>query len=225
MNKGRKGKRGMPLYARICAHLAADVATSRELADALEVGLMGMVKVMRIMRRYRLVYVADWRSEVAYGIPNEVWVMGSRPDAPPPLTQKGYISKKLPNYSLAPISVEAGTFARAVVLLREECTYHDIMEATGLHHSTLGPFIKQLRSLSLIHTCAWIRNQHGTPTPILSWGERYSSAHVNAPRPKRIGKDPVKRLQRQHREKFRDLSMRIANHLPSNRLCDTMNQS
>lgn len=208
MNK-RQGKRGMPLYARICAHLVARAATSREVADALGAGLLGIVRVMRIMRRYELLHVVNWRQDVVCGIPNEVWAFGPGCDAPAPLTQKGKVSKKLPNYATMPISVETSSFACVVKCLRDSCTYHELRDSTGLSNSTLAPLIAQLRSLGLIHTCDWIRNPHGTPTPILRLGARYSTKEKNASRPTPLGKDPAKRIARQHREKFRNLAHRI----------------
>jgi len=199
----------MPLYARICAHLMAGASTSREVAEALGAGVLGIVRVMRIMRRYELLHVVSWRQDVPCGIPNEVWGFGPGRDAPAPLTQKGKVSKKLPNYALMPISIETSSFARVVKHLRETCTYHELRDATGLSNSTLAPLVAQLRALGLIHTCEWIRNAHGTPTPILRWGARFSVKEKNASRPAPLGKDPAKRLARQHREKFRNLAHRI----------------
>jgi hypothetical protein len=200
----------MPLYARILAHLAEGAATAREVSMALGTDILGTVRALRIMRKYELLHVVNWRREVAYGIPNEVWGPGPGRDAPPPLTQKGKVSKKLPNYSTEPISVEVSTFALVVRLMRETCTYHELVEKTGLANSALSPLVAQMRSLKLLHTCEWIRNPHGTPTPILRWGARFSTTERNAPKPQPMGKDPAKRLARQHREKFRNLAFRIA---------------
>lgn len=213
MNK-RKGKRGMPLYARICARLIEHPATAREVAADMDIKTMGTVRVLRMMRRHGLLRVVDWRREIKHGIPNEVWAFGPGADAPAPLTQKGFVSSKLPVYRATKLNIEVMAFASLVEALREGIDFHALHDSTGICKSTLQPFIRQLRDLKMIHTCDWLRNPFGNPTPIMKLGRRFNNSWVNAPKPAPQGKDDSKRRDRQQRERFRLLTHCVVNATP-----------
>ena len=212
----RLGKRGMPLYARMCAFLHWTSGTAREVSENLGVKLGGCARTLRVLNKYGTIHVTAWRQEVWRGLPSAVYAFGPSKDCPPPLTKKGKPSLRLESYEINKVSIEVLTFSNIVETLREGADFHTLRESSGVHKAALHPLLKQMRELRLIHICEWHRNPFGNPTPMLKIGARLDHRRINAERPKPIGKDVEKIAARYERRRYQRVLRRTAGALRGN---------
>jgi len=170
--------RGFKGYALILRILLDNPMTLPELTKTLDTDPSGLRTMFAQFRARRLVHVHSWVKDAQGRTFVARWAPFDGPDAPIPNTKRGKPGRERPTPSKRN-RTELTAFCTMLDCLQEPCTYHMLVEQTGVTYGVINRCIRFMRELRLVHIGAWDRTLARAPTAMFKLGDKR-----NADRPK-----------------------------------------